>query len=365
MSVRAEDLSTTSELESSQDPTDAIAELLTGGSVEDSKASSKDSAQVEDTEEEKDEEAAAEDDDGKEEAEETESAEADDENVTWASALGVPENRIVTDDEGNLAGVNVKIDGKLATVGMNDLIQSYQTSKSNTQKSQTLSEERKEFEGIRDTAAQTYQRRLQEVGKLTEYLMGKVKGDYEKIDWDRLRVENPGEWAAQVQDFQQRQTELQQVLSAANEDTNVHSQELDGKSTEKKNSLLREQAEKLQDANPTWADPKVASREFTEIGGFVTNQYGFSDQEFAGVMDARLIQMAQDAMKFRQGKQVAALKLKGKPVPKFQKSSGHQSKGKLSKLQKLTTAAKKADPGPEKRDLQTNAIAELLLQGNE
>jgi len=159
MAEAAEDLTTTSELETSQDPTDAIAELLTGGSDEDSKSTSKGSAKAEDTEEEKDEEAAAEDDDGKQEVEETEeeSAEADDEDVTWASALGVPENRIVTDDEGNLSGVNVKIDGKLATVGMNDLIQSYQTSKSNTQKSQTLSEERKEFEGIRDTAAKTYQ----------------------------------------------------------------------------------------------------------------------------------------------------------------------------------------------------------------
>jgi len=82
-------------------------------------------------------------------------------------------------------------------------------------------------------------------------------------------------------------------------------------------------------------------------------------------MDARLIQMAQDAMKFRQGKKTVARKLKGKDVPKFQKSSGHKPKGKLSKLQKLTAAAKKAEPGPAKRDLQTNAIAALLLQGNE
>jgi hypothetical protein len=366
MAEAAEDLATTSEL---QNPTDAIAQLLTAESDgEPSEAPSKDSVKAEDTEEDNEaEEATTDEDDGEQEAEEEseESTDEDDEDITWAKVLGIPENRIVTDDEGNLAGVNVKVDGKLATVGVNDLIQSYQTNKSNTQKSQALAEERKEFEGIRDTAAKTYEKRLQEVNKLTEYLLGKVQSEFETIDWNRLRVENPGEYAAQLQDFNQRQAELQQVMTAAKEDQDAHGGELSKEDQAKREAYLREQAERLQEANPHWVDPKVASQEYTGIGDFVTNQYGFSEEEFGSVMDARVIQMAQDAMKFRQGKQVVAKKLKSKEVPKFQKSSGHSPKGKkMTKLQKLTMAAKKAAPGPAKRDMQTNAIAEMLLQGD-
>ena len=78
------------------------------------------------------------------------------------------------------------------------------------------------------------------------------------------------------------------------------------------------------------------------------------------MFDARLIELIKDAKTYHEGLKVADKK-KQKPVPKFQKSRGG-GKPKVSKLDKLTAASKKAH-GADKRELQTSAVAELLTGG--
>ena len=42
-------------------------------------------------------------------------------------------------------------------------------------------------------------------------LQNKLTQEFQSIDWDRLRVTDPAEWAAKQQEFAQRNQELQQA----------------------------------------------------------------------------------------------------------------------------------------------------------
>ena len=42
-------------------------------------------------------------------------------------------------------------------------------------------------------------------------LQNKLTQEFQSVDWDRLRVTDPAEWAAKQQEFAQRNQELQQA----------------------------------------------------------------------------------------------------------------------------------------------------------
>ena len=90
--------------------------------------------------------------------------------LSWGKVLGIDDSKIALSDDGEVLGINVKIDGKINTVPVNELIAGYQTNKSNTNKAQTLAAERKQFEEARQFVAMDYQKKLEDAQKLTTTL---------------------------------------------------------------------------------------------------------------------------------------------------------------------------------------------------
>lgn len=281
----------------------------------------------------------------------------DEEPLTWASTLGIDERNVVLDNDGNLAGINVKVDGKVSTVGVKDLIIGYQTNKSNTLRAQELAEQRKEFDAVKNKAAQEYIQKLEAADKLTTHLKASFVKEYQQIDWNRLRVENPGEYAAAVQDFNLRNAELEQVLSTVN----AERQELQVKQLEEQkamfNEYLKGEAQKIVERNPEWVKPEVFKKAITEMADFVNDAYGFTMQEFNNIQDSRMLEVIKDAMKYRKSIKEAKTKLDVK-VPTFQKTKNGSAKP-ISKLERLTKQAKNST-GYHQRAAQTDAVAELL-----
>lgn len=298
------------------------------------------------------------DDDGEEETEQSEDDDSDD--VTWGKTLGIDDKNVVLDEEGNFVGVNVKVDGKVSTVDMKTLVDGYNYNKSNTHKAQQLSEQRKEFEELKTAVATEYVQKIEVVDKLTSHLKNALIGEYKNVDWNKLRAENPGEYAAAVQDFNARNAEIEQIINAVGAEKAGLTQEQMAEQQGKMQEHIKAQAEKVLENNPSWADPKVFKKTLTEMTDFVNESYGFTPEEFASVQDARLLELVKDAMKYRSSIKGAKTKLESK-VPKFQKSVG--SKPSESKLAKLTKKAKTTQ-GYHKRAAETDAITALLLGGN-
>ena len=160
--------STTSTAELSSDAgsvnaVDQISELLFGSEepvVNKSKNDESEEADIQPDDSTQDE------DEVTEEEEEDADAESDEE-VTWAKTLGVDEKNIVLDDDGNLSGINVKVDGKVNTVGVKDLIAGYQSNKSNTNKSKLLADERREFDEVKYAVVGEYTKKIETIDALT------------------------------------------------------------------------------------------------------------------------------------------------------------------------------------------------------
>jgi hypothetical protein len=360
MSTTAEDISTTlseefDKSEPSVDATDTIAELLVGTeSDEDDKSDDEDQTTLSNlSDEESDELSDAEDDEPP--PGESSDAEGD---QTWEGILGVSDGDLSFDEEGNIVGFNTKVNGETETVSAKNLLVGYQNNKSFTQKSQAHAEEVKAFNIQKEQVEQVYTSKLESVDALVKYFEKQLIAEYDGINWEQLRSEDPAEYAASRSDFTTKATEIQRIQEAIQKDMGDQQAEKQRDLLVARQEHLKQQFDLMVVNNPEWSDEKVRNAAKAEFKTFVNEQYGFTDQEFETVFDARLIELIKDAKRFHEAAKVADKK-RQKPVPKFQKSVGGKGKPKHSQLDKLTAASKKAK-GANKRDLQTSAVAELL-----
>jgi hypothetical protein len=291
------------------------------------------------------------------EADEADESETD---TTWSKVLGVPEDKIILDDEGDFAGFKIKVDGKVDVVPAADLIAGYQNNKSNTQKSKALAEEKKQFYEVdKPRLLQEYGTKIKDAEALTSYLENSLVKEYQGIDWNNLRFQNPGEYAALVQDYNIRVDEIQKIKTATETVKQQETQKYQQEFGQKTQAYIQEQVQQAIEKHPEWQDTKKFKAALGDMQAFVTDTYGFSPQEFADVKDARILDLILDAKRYRAGKTIAEKKL-AKPVGKFQKPTG-QAKATKSKLEQLTSKAK-ASSGYAKHAAETDAVAELLKQ---
>jgi hypothetical protein len=284
---------------------------------------------------------------------------SEDEEATWSKVLGVPEDKVVLDDEGDFAGFKIKVDGKVEVVPTADLIAGFQNNKSNTHKSKALAEEKKQFEAQKMQTLQEYGTKIKDAEALTTYLENSLVKEYQGVDWNTLRYSNPGEYAALVQDYNIRVDEIQNIKTATDtvkqQETEKYQQEF-GQRTQ---AYIQGQVQQAIEKHPEWQDTNKFKKALGDMQNFVSDTYGFSAQEFADVKDARILDLILDAKKYRAGKTVAEQKL-AKPVGKFQKPTG-QVKATKTKLEQLTSKAKTSS-GYAKHAAETDAVAELLKQ---
>ncbi len=294
------------------------------------------------------------------ENQELEGEKEEESDMTWGKALGVDDSKIVLDEEGNLKGVNITIDGEVSQVDMNTLINGFQFNTRNTKVSNQLSAERKEFEQLRSTAAQSYANKLTEAQKITEYLGNQLMQDYHRVDWQGLRATDPAEYAARIQDYNLKNQEIQQLYANINQNIEQEKAQRDAENQQQMQHFLQSQFDVLVSKNPEWSDTAKMREAFDEMADFAENTYGINQHEFESLVDARQIEVLRDAMAYRKGRQIGSKKIE-KPLPKFVKSSGSTPKT-ASKLDILTKAAKSAT-GQAGKKLSQAAIAELLMNG--
>jgi hypothetical protein len=338
---------------------DQIANLLSGEPEKPAATKKKPIEESEEADTQPDDSTQEDDEPEGEETDETEDDDSDesDEDVTWAKTLGIDEKNVVLDEDGNLSGINVKVDGKTTTVGVKDLIAGYQSNKSNTNKSKLLADQRKEFDEIKTAVASEYSKKIETANALVGHLKTNLLSEYTKLDWNRLRVENPGEYAAAVQDFNFRQSEIDQITNAIGQEQNGVTQQMTAEQQAMQQEYVKSQADRVLEKNPSWAKPEVFRKALSEMTDFAADAYGFTQEEFSNIQDARVLEVIKDAMKYRSSVKTAKTKLDVQ-VPKYQKSTGKTTKA-LTKLDKLTKTAKSSQ-GYQKRNAETDAVAELL-----
>lgn len=237
-------------------------------------------------------------------------AAGEDDDQTLAAALGLPEDSLEYDDEGNVV-FNAIIDGEATKVSMQDLVKSYQLEGHVNKKSMQLETDRREFETTRDQAYDHLTQKITVannlIGAVEQQLLGELKG----IDWDTLRATDPAEWAATRQYYTERVQWLEQMKAQTGSVQTELTAEQKKAQQDQYNAFMQGEVQKMLIDNPTWKDQAVMAKEVGEIGKFLSTKYGFTAEEIANHMDARMMRMVRDAMQFVSGKDT----LKGKKVP--------------------------------------------------
>lgn len=263
---------------------------------------------------------------------------ADDGDVTLASMLGLNDDQLEFDDQNNVV-FNAIIDGEAHKVPVAELVKSYQLQGHVNNKSIALENDRKEFHATRDQAYGELTTRLQGLNQLIQMNEQALLAEYNSIDWNTLRLTEPGEWAALQQQYQQRATQIQQVKDLAGQEGTRLKQEQEQQQQGAYQTRVTAELEKMVGDNPAWVDQTVMAKDIGEIGAFLRTKYGFTDQEIADNIDHRLMRMFKDAMAFHAGTKSITEKKVPANVPKFVKpGAGGGDRPSLQKARQVKEA---------------------------
>jgi len=269
-----------------------------------------------------------------------------------AEYLGVDPDAVDVNDDGELV-LKTKIDGKEGKATLAELLKSYQLEGHVNQKSMQLSDERKAFDAERETQKAQIAQELQQAKQLLEFAQNQTLAEYQSIDWQALREQNPAEYAALQQDYNARIQQISQVMNGIGQQSLQEQQQAFVQRRQK-------EAQMLLDKLPEWSDESVASRETADIAKYLLTN-GFSQNEVSTVVDHRAVIMARKAMLYDQMKAEGEVKQevakkKVKKLPKVAKPGASKDKAQAK------AEAQKAIRQKVKRSGNVDDVAAAILE---
>jgi len=222
----------------------------------------------------------------------------------------------------------VKTDGKEETVTIDQLKQSYSGQSAINKRFQEVAEMRKQVEQKTSEILQREQmvNYLYNQSQQQGFMSPPKLPDQALAESDPVSyMEQRAKYDADLQSYQQQQTQMQQLQ-----------QQQQRQADEQYQSFVAEQAEIIKGKIPELANPEKSQAHWQLLMNSA-KEYGFSDDEIAATADARYIQMANDAMKFRRivanRKKAEAKGKKAKPVVKAGAKKVADPEGSLKRKQ--------------------------------
>lgn len=208
--------------------------------------------------------------------------------------------------------VTVKVDGQTKQVPLAEVIKSYQLEGHVNNKSIQLSQQQQEFAKEQEAARGLYRQQLTNSDALLKLAQTQLMGDYNRVNWQQLRVENPAEYAALSTEFQQRQGQIQQHLAQISQAQQAEAQ----RSEQERQKALPQEREKMLAVRPEWRDPAKMEAASKEISTYA-RKLGFSPAELGSIYDHRFMLVLSDAARFAQmqaAKPAALKQVRAAPV---------------------------------------------------
>ncbi len=285
--------------------TDDVEDDDAGSDEEDSEDEDEDDSEDEDDESEDDEDDESEDEDDDSEEDESEDGDESDEEGEDLYKVTLP-------------------GGEKAEVTLDELTEGYSRTEDYTRKRQRDAKEHSdamvEIRGIREQ----YSGRLDKL----EEVLGNLGPDKPTTE---LRKENPGEYAAQMAEYQDFQNSLQLVESAkASVDTERSEEDKDAHK-----AFVDEEWDKLVTIIPAWTNAETATKDLAALRQHALSR-GFTAAEMDNVSDHRLLHLLWEDYKGKQTTKKVKKKVEGKKTKsrKRLKSGGRKLTSKSSTRKK-------------------------------
>jgi hypothetical protein len=265
-------------------------------------------------------------------AEEIDDQADDEELIEAADADEVDEAEDADDGETELV-YTVKVDGQEVDVTEQELLNGYQRQADYTRKSQAVAEQRKANEA---EIAQARQLRDQYAAALQQVEQIFTPQDPGEEHWNKLYESDPLEYVRARDQFRSQQEAFQKVISERQQ----LSQQQQAEVTQQREAHLAEQRDEMVRRIPAWSDPDVFTKEREALKTWA-NDAGITDEEIAGITDARAVETLRKAWLYDQlVSDKTVKKKKAKPAPKVSRSG--QPRGKVDgQVRRKQTAMKK------------------------
>lgn len=190
--------------------------------------------------------------------------------------------------------VTTKIDGVETQVPLSDVIKSYQLEGHVNNKSIELSNQKTAFDQEQQQWRQAAHQQLQTHQAMAQAAMQMLNHDYQKVDWNTLRAQNPAEYAALQAEFQQRQGQIGQFVSQVQA---MAQQEAEQQQNALRQSLAQEN-DRLMNARPEWRNPDAFNKARDSMKQYARS-LGFQDAELNSIYDHRYMLILSDAASYR------------------------------------------------------------------
>jgi DNA repair exonuclease SbcCD ATPase subunit len=197
------------------------------------------------------------------------------------------EEQIDTQEKLENSTYKVKVAGQELDVTLDELRNGYSRDADYRQKTEELSQQRKQFQSESEKQRQDYSQKLNELNQRLSAAQVDLNAEINSADLDRLYDEDPTEAARVERKLKKKQDALNQSL-----------QQAQAEQKEQFSSFLQDQQRKLVSKIPEFSDPAKASTLKANMKSTLNN-YGFNDQEVAQVYDHRIVMLVNDAMKYR------------------------------------------------------------------
>ncbi len=201
--------------------------------------------------------------------------------------------------------VRVKVDGQESDVPLSDLVKSYGLERHFQAKSIAFAEAQKAWEAQQAQHKAAIEQQLTQAQTLGNLSRQQLLQEYQAIDWNRLRMENPTEWAVRNTEFNQRANAIDAHLAQVQQ----QAQQLQQQQLQQAQAELPKQREKLFEARPEWRDDtkfQAARGELTAYAG----KMGLSPAEIQSITDHRYVLILHDAARYAQLQAQAPQKIK-------------------------------------------------------
>lgn len=206
-----------------------------------------------------------------------------------------------------------------------------------------------------------FQQRLMELDAMAMADEQQLRAEADKIPWDDLRAEDPAEYAAKRQDFEQRFNDIQgrRQQMAAQYQSRLAAQQQQAQ--QHAGEVKARESEAMLKAIPEWQDSKVAETERSELVSYL-QQIGYAPQEISSVLDHRAVMLMRKAMLFdRQQSSEPAKKRVLKIGTKTVKPGSARSKKQAGDSEYKEDLKKFAKSGGRDKGLQASLIEKYFL----
>ena len=259
-----------------------------------------------------------------EETTETEETEESEEGEAPQESEEEPEETETESESEQLDYYLIKVDGEEIEVTLDELRSGYQRQKDYTKKTQSLSEQRKEYDS-KASELEKLQSDFMNQATLANELLNRDLKKFEKVDWETLKTDDPVAYVQKQIEVQELRTQ-QQELQAQAQRVYEHNQQVQADEAKQYLETQRKEALTL---FPEWKDTSMAEKQQLQLVEYARN-IGYSDSQLAGITNAKDLLVLDKARKFDEleAKKGSIAKKKTQPaVRKVTKSKGKAPAG--------------------------------------